>query len=122
MKVLPLFLMLTGSIVIFLGALGLYRMPDLYNRMQTSAKASSLGAALVLLAVGVHFADVGVTARVIATILFIFLTVPVGAHLLARAAHRTGVPTWSETKFDELRTARESGQNPADDTQGENSE
>lgn len=102
MDVVAMVLMLAGSLVVFLGALGLYRMPDLYHRMQASAKSSSLGAAFLLLAVAFYFGDARVTARAIAGIVFIFLTVPVAAHLVARTAHRMRVPNWSGTLFDEL--------------------
>jgi multicomponent Na+:H+ antiporter subunit G len=98
-----IFLLVSGSAVMFLGALGLYRMPDLYNRMQASAKATSLGVAMILLAVGFWFPEAESRMRAVAGILFVFLTTPVAAHLLARAAHKTGVPSWSGTQFDEFR-------------------
>jgi multicomponent Na+:H+ antiporter subunit G len=102
LKIVTMVLMVAGSLVVFLGAVGLYRMPDVYHRMQASAKASSLGVALLLLAVAFHFGDAQVTLRAVAGILFIFITVPVAAHLLARAAHRIRVPAWSGTLADEL--------------------
>jgi multicomponent Na+:H+ antiporter subunit G len=95
-------LLIAGSAFMFLGALGLYRMPDLYNRMQASAKATSLGVALILLAVGFSFPEAESRMRAVAGILFVFLTTPVAAHLLARAAHKTGVPSWVGTQFDEF--------------------
>jgi multicomponent Na+:H+ antiporter subunit G len=101
-KIVTMVLMVAGSLVVFLGAVGLYRMPDVYHRMQASAKASSLGAALLLLAVALHFGEAQVTLRAVAGIVFIFITVPVAAHLLARAAHRIRVPAWSGTLADEL--------------------
>lgn len=100
-------LMVAGAVVMFLGALGVFRMPDVYNRMQASSKASSLGVALLLLAVGLHFAATATMVRAAAVILFVFLTVPVAAHVLARAAHRTGVAPWDRTRFDQLRAAIE---------------
>jgi multicomponent Na+:H+ antiporter subunit G len=101
-KIVTMVLMVSGSLVVLLGAVGLYRMPDVYHRMQASAKASSLGAALLLLAVALHFGQTQVTLRAVAGIVFIFITVPVAAHLLARAAHRIRVPAWSGTLADEL--------------------
>ena len=48
---------LIGSIFLFLGALGLVRMPDVYNRIQAGTKATTLGAMLSLLGVGIMHLD-----------------------------------------------------------------
>jgi multicomponent Na+:H+ antiporter subunit G len=78
-------------------------MPELFTRMQAATKATSLGAGLLLIAAAVKFGDSSVTIRAVATIFFIFLTAPVGAHMLARVAYLTGVPFWEGTVRDELR-------------------
>ncbi|WP_177428076.1 cation:proton antiporter, partial [Candidatus Venteria ishoeyi] len=49
MQLLANILLLIGSIFLFLGALGLVRMPDVYNRIQAGTKATTLGALTVLL-------------------------------------------------------------------------
>jgi multicomponent Na+:H+ antiporter subunit G len=92
-----------GAIWILIAAAGIVRMPDLYLRMSASSKAATLGAALMLLAVAVHFQALGVVSRVGATVAFIILTAPVAAHMIARAAYVTGVPLWRGTAVDELR-------------------
>ena len=43
---------LIGGIFLFLGALGILRMPDLYTRLQAGTKASTLGAMSTILGVG----------------------------------------------------------------------
>jgi multicomponent Na+:H+ antiporter subunit G len=80
--------------------MGIVSMPDVFTRMQASAKASTFGAGMLLLAVTFHFEDLDVTVRAIATIAFIFLTVPVSAHLISRAAFRTGVPLATITRVE----------------------
>ena len=45
-------LTLIGAIFIFLAALGLLRMPDVFNRIQAGTKASTLGTVLTLLGIG----------------------------------------------------------------------
>jgi len=87
-------LILAGSFFGFAAALGLVRMPDIYTRMSTSGKAATLCCGLLLAGVVLLFHDARVTARAVAAILFLFLTVPVGAHMIARAAFRTGSPMW----------------------------
>jgi multicomponent Na+:H+ antiporter subunit G len=78
-------------------------MPDLFMRMSASSKAVTLGVGLLLSALAVHFRDKDVTAKAILVIVFFLLKAPVAAHVLARAAHRIGVPLWEETFVDELR-------------------
>ena len=96
-------LLVIGVIFMLLAAIGVMRMPDLFMRMQAATKASAFGAVFMLLAVAVFFADLGITTRALIIIAFIFLTAPVSAHMIARAAYSVGVPLWENTVRDELR-------------------
>jgi len=96
-------LMLIGASFLLLAAVGVVRMPDLFTRMQPATKAATLGVACMLLAVAVYFGRIGITTRAVAGIAFFFLTAPVTAHLLGRAAYFVGVPLWEGTVIDELR-------------------
>jgi len=95
-------LMLTGAMFLLLAALGVARMPDLFTRMQSASKASTLGIACVLLALAFHFPGISVNIRVLAAITFFFLTAPVTAHLIGRASYFVGVPLWEGSVIDEL--------------------
>ena len=95
-------LLVAGTGFMVLGAIGALRLPDLYMRMHAATKAPSLGAGLLLIAAAVHFGDMTVTTRAAFTILFIFLTVPVAAHTLGRAAYLNRVERWQGTVIDEL--------------------
>lgn len=96
-------LLIVGAIFLLLAAVGVLRMPDLFTRMQSATKASTLGVACVLLAVALHFEELGITMRALAAILFFFLTAPVTAHLIGRASYFVGTPLWEGTTVDELR-------------------
>jgi multicomponent Na+:H+ antiporter subunit G len=87
-------------------------MPDLYLRISVTTKAATLGVGLILAAAAVWYEDIGVTSRVIATIFFIFLTAPVGAHLLGRASYISGVPLWKGSWLNRL----DGKYNPAKET------
>ena len=100
--VLTALLVLVGSFFVLAAALGVMRLPDVLIRMHASTKAGTLGCGLILVAAAIHFADTAIVARALATIVFIMLTAPVGAHRIARAAYRTGVPLWSGMVIDEL--------------------
>jgi multicomponent Na+:H+ antiporter subunit G len=95
--------MLIGAFFMFVAAVGVVRMPDLFLRMSATSKSATLGAACVLLAAAVHFNDFGITTRAVATIAFLFLTAPVAAHRIGRAAYFLGVPLWPGTVRDDLR-------------------
>jgi multicomponent Na+:H+ antiporter subunit G len=97
-------LLLLGAGFSLVAAIGVLRMPDFYVRMHAASKAGTLGAGLLLLAVALAAAEMGVIMRAIAAIVFLVITAPVAAHLLSRAAYGAGVPLWSGTRLDELRT------------------
>ncbi|NBC11168.1 MAG: Na+/H+ antiporter subunit G [Planctomycetes bacterium] len=91
-----------GCLLLLLAAVGLVRMPDLYMRMQVASKASTLGAALVLGAAAIGLDDLPATTRAVMTLVFLCITTPLAAHLLARVAAQTGVPFSRETTPVEL--------------------
>jgi len=105
-------LLVVGALFMLLGALGVLRLPDLFMRLQAATKASTLGAGCLLLGVAVHFQDLGVATRAVLVIGFFFLTAPVGAHMIARAAYAVGVPLWDGSLVDEL-SERKLAANPA---------
>ena len=98
-------LVLVGTGFFVLAAVGLLRMPDVYLRMQPATKASTLGAACGLVAFAIHFRELDLVTRAVAGIAFFFLTAPVTAHVIGRAAYRLGVPQWEGTVRDDLRDA-----------------
>ncbi|MDR7127884.1 multicomponent Na+:H+ antiporter subunit G [Algoriphagus sp. 4150] len=91
-----------GALFILLAAVGIVKMPDLYLRISVTTKAATLGIGLILLAAGIYFSDIAILARVIAIIVFMLLTAPVGAHMIGRASYFTGVKMWHKSTIDEL--------------------
>ncbi len=91
-------LMALGALIMLIAAIGMLRMPDLYMRMQAATKGSALGASLIFLGALVYFLEPAVVARVVAAIVFLFMTLPIAAHLLSRSAYLTGVQIWQGTK------------------------
>jgi multicomponent Na+:H+ antiporter subunit G len=98
-------LVVLGAAFMLLAAIGIVRMPDLFTRMQAATKASTLGAGCLLAAAAIDFAEVAVTTRCALIIAFIFLTAPVAAHMIGRAAYLAGAPLWEGTVVDELADA-----------------
>ncbi|MBT3198084.1 MAG: monovalent cation/H(+) antiporter subunit G [Gammaproteobacteria bacterium] len=84
--------LLFGALFCALGALGLVRMPDVYNRIQAGTKAVTLG--LLSLLVGVAFHQPAWIPKLLVIALFVLLTNPVGSTTLARAFLRSGIEPW----------------------------
>jgi len=84
----------------FFGALGLVRLPDVYNRLQAATKCVTLGTCSILFGT---FLIVGPTAagmKALLCMVFLLLTSPVAAHAIARGAHRAGVRLWEKSVVD----------------------
>ncbi len=94
-------LICTGIAFDFFGVLGLVRLPDVYNRLQAATKCVTFGTAGILL--GVFFME-GLTSfgfKALLGIVFVFLTSPVAAHAISRAAHRSGIRLTGKTVVDQ---------------------
>ncbi len=107
---MSLFLEITSSILIIAGVafmiisvVGIIRLPDFYIRMSAITKASTLGIGLILLGIGIYFNEPLLAGKVLIIIMFILLTSPVSAHIIARAAFMDRVPLWKKTFIDEYR-------------------
>jgi multicomponent Na+:H+ antiporter subunit G len=85
-------LMSFGAAFLFLGALGLVRMPDVFNRIQAGTKAATLGAVAFLTGVAFHHPDWWL--KLFAIGFFILVTSPVGSSTIARAALLSGLKPW----------------------------
>jgi multicomponent Na+:H+ antiporter subunit G len=89
-----------GSIFLLLGSIGIVRMPDTLNRIQTGTKATTLGTILSL--AGLFFFYPGWVGKLFILVLFVLITNPVSSHVLARAAYFVGVPLTKKTVVDKL--------------------
>ncbi len=96
-------MLLVGVLLYLVAALGLVRLPDVFSRMHAATKASTLGLALVLLGAMLRVEQAGDAVRLGLVIAFTFLTAPVGAHMLGRAAYRSGVGGIEDLAVDELK-------------------
>jgi multicomponent Na+:H+ antiporter subunit G len=92
-----------GVAFMVVASVGLLRMPDFYIRMSAITKAASLGLGFIVLGVGVFFHTDIILIKVVGIIFFVFLTSPVSAHVIARAAFRDKVPFWKKTVLDDFK-------------------
>lgn len=103
--IIVLVLMVLGACFMLVASLGILRMPDVFMRMSCNAKSVTIGLGLLLLAFTLHFREIGVGSRAVATIAFIALTIPVASHRIGRAAYLGGISLWEGTIKDEFREA-----------------
>jgi multicomponent Na+:H+ antiporter subunit G len=96
-------LLVVGAAFIALASLGILRFPDLYTRLHAASKAGPLGAGLVLLGAGLMSAEPWTIVKTLFGLVFLILTGPVSAHLLARAALKAGIQPANSTSIDDLR-------------------
>ena len=94
-----------GVVFNLFGCIGLIRLPDVYNRLQSATKCVTLGTCSILLGVLVHygFIDVGVKALIAIPLLFFGATV--AAHALVRGAYHAGVKLGDKSVKDDYKEA-----------------
>lgn len=90
-----------GSLLGLLASIGILRLPDVFTRMQASTKVLTLGLACMLLGLVLLHPSIEFVIRAVSIAAFVMLTAPVSAHVIARAAARTGAPLWIGTHVDE---------------------
>ncbi|MCK5838294.1 MAG: Na+/H+ antiporter subunit G [Bacteroidales bacterium] len=80
------FFLTLGTVFLFLGSLGIVRMPDLYTRIQAGTKSTTLGAMSFILGIGLLQPDWLI--KLLAVIFFIAISNPLSSHALARASYK----------------------------------
>ncbi len=100
---LAAFLVLAGALFSLIAAIGVLRLPDLYTRLHAASKAGAIGAGLIFLALAVVSLDGAVILRSLLGIVFLLLSTPLSAHLLARAAYRCGEAPTATTTVEDLK-------------------
>ncbi|OQR42181.1 Na+/H+ antiporter subunit G [Aliarcobacter cryaerophilus] len=75
LEIIVSILILTGAIFNLIGSIGLVKLPDFFTRLHAPTKATTLGVGSILLASFIYF-----------NFMFLFITAPIGAHLMAKSA------------------------------------
>jgi len=100
--------LVAGAVSLLIASIGLYRMPDFYNRIQIGTKASTFGLLLTIIGVAL-ISPIAWVGKLIALMLFVLFTNPISSHVIARAAYFTKVPLTKKTKIDQLQDAVSEG-------------
>ncbi len=117
---------LAGSVVTFIAALGVLRLPDFFMRMHAATKAGVVGPSLLLIGAGFFDPSWSAWITIFLAILFLLTTTPIAGHLIGKAGYVGGVDLWGGTirndletvlpssTFTELETPSTAGHAPAD--------
>jgi multicomponent Na+:H+ antiporter subunit G len=101
--IFSIFLIIIGTALMFVSAIGIIRLPDFYLRMSAITKAATLGLFLLLIGLALYFNILSLTIKSVIIIILVLLTNPVGAHAIARAAYMNGTKLWEGNIIDELK-------------------
>ena len=91
-----------GGACALIGAMGILRFPDVYNRLHANTVVVVGGVIMTLLGAGLLTGLSVYSLKALLIAIFLFLTNPVGAHAIARAAHKSGVKLWPRSVVDKL--------------------
>lgn len=104
------FFLLAGAGFALVGSIGLVRLPDFFSRLHGPTKSTTLGVGSMLIASAVHFsAGPGTSLHELLVTMFLFMTAPVSAHLMCKAALHLEVDLVSEGHDGALAAADETG-------------
>lgn len=102
-------LILLGSIISVISAIGIIRFRDVYSRAHAATKTTTVAILTTLIGVFLFVwnHDGVISVRLMLGIVFVFITAPVSGHLVLRASYRANVKMTDETVEDELKEAYE---------------
>lgn len=98
-------LLLAGVSLTVVAGVGLVRFPDVFSRMHAATKPATLGLLLVCVGAALVMDDGSDRAKLLLVAAFQFVTAPVAAHMIGRAAYGAGIGTLDNLTVDELTTA-----------------
>lgn len=96
-----------GILFNIFGCIGLVRLPDVYNRLQSATKCVTLGTCSILLGVLIRFGFVSIGVKALVAIPLLFFTATVAAHALARASYRFGIKLGEKSVHDDYKDEKE---------------
>lgn len=98
-------LLLTGSALALIAAIGMFRMPDAYSRIHVATKPATLAVVCTVGAAVLRVPDLAPTTKLLLAVALQFWTAPVASHMLGRAAHSAGLRPDEPWVVDDLATA-----------------
>ena len=86
-----------GLFFLLVSAVGLVRLPDFFTRVHAVSKSETMGITLMLIGLMFYQGVDLVSLKFGLIVMFVTIANPTGAHLLTRAAVRTGLLPWKRS-------------------------
>ncbi len=110
-------LILLGSIIAVISAIGIIRFKDIYTRAHAATKTTTVAVLITLFGTFIYvwLGEGYMSVRLLLGIVFVFLTAPVSGHLVLRSAYRSNVKMTDDAIKDELKPALEKAKSTGDE-------
>lgn len=107
-------LIVFGAALVLIGSIGLIKLPDFYTRLHAPTKATTLGMGSLLIAslIFTSYVDGALTVQQLLITLFLFITAPIAAHMLAKTALHLEIKALERTNNLELQQRARERQAP----------
>lgn len=101
MEIIVSLFLIVGAAFALIGSWGLVHLPDFYMRLHGPTKSTTLGVGGMILGSVIYFSQGSDTSlHELLVTLFLFITAPVSAHMLAKAALHLKLASVHRTKSD----------------------
>lgn len=91
LEIISLVALVTGAFFVFVGGIGVFRLPDFYSRLHGAGVTDTLGAGLILIGLMFHVGWSLTALKLAMILIFLFVTGPTSCHALAQAARSQGL-------------------------------
>ncbi len=106
-EIIFIVLLAIGILFNLFGCIGLIRLPDVYNRLQSATKCVTLGTCSILLGLVFHFGFSEAGIKAIVAIPLLFFTATVAAHALVKGAYLFGIRLGDKSVIDDYKEEAE---------------
>ncbi|MFD1708667.1 monovalent cation/H(+) antiporter subunit G [Siminovitchia sediminis] len=108
-EIIIVIFILVGVFFSLVASIGVIRLPDVYTRNHAASKSTTLGVMSTLTGTLLffYFHEGVINLQILLGIIFIFITAPVGGHVISRAAYNTGVKLSENSVRDDLEKKKE---------------
>jgi multicomponent Na+:H+ antiporter subunit G len=90
-SILTIICISAGIFFMFVGSVGVIRLPDFYSRTHAVSKSDTLGISLVIVGLIIFEGFTQSSLKLGLVLLFVALSNPIGTHALGRAAYHRGI-------------------------------
>ena len=109
-EVISIIFIAIGILFNLFGCVGLIRLPDVYNRLQSATKCVTLGTCSILLGVLIRYGFINIGIKALVAIPLLFFTATVAAHALAKGSYWFGIRLGEKSVHDDYREEYEQGE------------